>query len=390
MIPYTLAKELLDETDRFAVETVKAGKGGPFGASIHVYDPLSRKATLIGSIASNAVLDTGVASDHAESQAISPANVDALRDYLRKTSVAEPVVVISSSGQSCPACHSKEEILARTLLADGTVKPGNIVVNYGATFRDTAEIARFNDEPYILDMYRRASNPAAGGTIDLVTSAAAEVPESVQAAFRDATRPIAVVALGDKVLAIGRDRRDEDITATPEVDALRKACRDARAAEMAKNPESARFAPTWNLNRAVLYTASLDAGPLAYAESQWTNVSAIVTVRGHEGRFNPRPDEAPGINNREFFGVVALGYNREGSALRIMHVADFPNLAQKQWRKQLEERGDAMLYNGSDADPTLLALRPVADSLFRGEDARLVTGGINPWHPAGRATPLTP
>ncbi len=339
-IPEKLLHNLLNETDDFAVKTVTEGRGGPFGASIHVYDMKIGEVTQIGEVEANAVLLTGMGSAHAEDQALNPETIDALKGYLRGLETTEGCcVVMSSSGQSCPACHSKQEILARDLIEEGLIKEGQFVVTYGATYKDTADIAGFNDAPYHVDMQKSRADRM----IDHQDQGVADIPQAVADIFEKSDQAVAVIAMPDGMLIEGGDNRAHDMMATPEVSAIRNAARIQKS-NGAQTP--------WDLGKATLYTSTKTPGPLGYAECQWANVTQWVSV-DHDRADMWATQEAKGIENDRFFNVIAAqNYNLSGATLYVKRLEPFENKAQHTWKRKLESEADpdSLLYNGIDCD----------------------------------------
>ena len=226
VLPDDILKTLVEETDEFAIKNVQSGKGGPFGASVHVYDLVSGDLTMIGDLEANAVIDKGMGSAHAEDQAMNPETVNALKSYLESLSKhSDAVVIFSSSGESCPACHSKEEILNRHLIDEGLLKSGRFAVTYGATYADTANIAGFNDEPYHRDMQK----PKGSGMISIDRDNIINIPDEVRQIFEQSDVPVSVIALPDGRFIAGYEDRDADLMATSEVSAIRAATQKLRA-----------------------------------------------------------------------------------------------------------------------------------------------------------------
>lgn len=343
LIPREIMTALLNNTDDFAVENVRAGRGGPFGASIHVVDLSGKENPLIvpvGGMAANAVLATGIASAHAEDQAL--LNTHILKEHLKAArgaaTEANPdiAVLFSSSGESCPACHSKLEIVSRSLLRDNLLAPGRFIVTYGATYKDTAEIAGFNDEPYHHDMRKLPQDRM----IKIVASELNEIPPPIVQIFNSFSQnAVSVLRLPDGTLFTGQNSRTDATTLTTEVSAIRSACMAAK---------NAGAATPWDLGKATLYTRTQDIGPLAYAECQWANVTDIVAVRDERCK-SSGTQEAPGISNAEFFNVIAdAHYNTAGHTLNIQRIIPFANKAQHAWRERLAAmaKPESSLYNG--------------------------------------------
>lgn len=333
-LPQQLLKDLIDETDEFAVENVRLGRGGPFGASIHVYDLNSGAVAAIGKTEANAVLEKGMGSAHAEDQALNPEAIAKLKEFLSNLSDdVAPVVIMSSSGESCPACHSKEEILNRTLIKDGLIAPDHFVVTYGATYQDTADIAGFNDEPYHKDMQK----PKGEGMISIDDEDIKDVPQDVREIFEKSDRPVSVIALDDGRYISAHEQRGVDLMATSEVSAIRAAA-GLQKSEGLEEP--------WNLQEATIYTSTSDVGPLGYAECQWANVTRWVAVE-HDRAAEWATQEAPDIANDDFFKVIsASSYNGAGATIKVHRIEPFENRAQYEWKN----KEDRISYNGIDID----------------------------------------
>jgi hypothetical protein len=329
-LPQELLKELVDETDAFAVENVRLGRGGPFGASVHVYNLNGGDVHAIGTLEANAVIEKGMGSAHAEDQAMNPETISTLKELLSELDAdAEPVVIFSSSGESCPACHSKEEILCRTLVQEELLTPGHFVVTYGATYEDTANIAGFNDAPYHYDMQL----PKGEGMISIDDEDVADIPFEVRQIFEKSDRPVSVVALeGGRYIYAYEDRK-HDLMATSEVAAIRAAA--------AVQKESGLEEP-WNLGEATIYTSTSDVGPLGYAECQWANITQWVSVN-HPKAQEWATQEAPDVSNDAFFTVIAHAeYNQPEATLSVHRIEPFENKAQYEWKN----KNDKVMYNG--------------------------------------------
>lgn len=332
-----LLPELLKLTDDFAVENVRSGRGGPFGSSLHIYNRQSGVLQQIGSYAGNAVLLKGMGSAHAESEVLSPDNVRDLRNFLYQNQGQDLIVILSSSGESCVACHAKEEIVARSLIDDGLLADGAFIVNYGATYEQTRDIAGFNDLVYLEDF----ANGYSRGHIAFQDMQ--DVPVIMHRAIQDGTR-VAVLTLSNGQTFVAADDRHDDLMGTAEVRVIQQAC--------AWQKEQGADTP-WDLEKAVLKTMCPpdQIGALTYAESLWANVGSIQTI-WDDGWDLPYQD-CVGVSNREFFEIIGKRpYNQLGSCVQVMNLADgFLNQAQYVWRDRLNQRGaDAqkILYNGAE------------------------------------------
>lgn len=326
LVPLEILKKLVGEADLAAVENVREERGGPFGASLNIINLENNHVLRIGDIAGNAVLETGIGSAHAEDQALSPENIRALKANLKNRDISKTAVVIASSGESCPACHAKIEIMARILVEERLIQLGHMIVAYGATYADTLNVAGFNDEPYHADMLKSESERL----ITVETISLDQLPPDVRAQIVDGG---AVVQTENSLFA-GYDERATHFTFTPEVMALRAACA-ARKSKNATEP--------WDLKRATLYTTTAQIGPLGYAEAQWANVARWVRVKGHDST----APEAPQINNDALFRAIATRpYNNQYSALHVVRITPFANLGQQEWAKLQAENPALKNYNG--------------------------------------------
>ncbi len=333
LIPGDILKKLVDEADLAAVANVRAGRGGPFGASLNIINLQDMSITRIGAVAGNAVLETGVGSAHAEDQALQAEHIAALKADLKNRAqnraVQDCAVVVASSGESCPACHAKIEILARLLLDEKLIAPGHFIVAYGASYADTRAVAGFNDEPYHTDMNQAED----ARLIAIENSDLQTLPASLQERLQQGH---ALVQMGD-VLFTGTDQRDQHFTHTAEVSALRAA---------ALRQKQQGHATPWDLQRATLYTPAAQIGPLAYAEAQWANIARIIKLKPAR----PTAGEAPGVSNEALFRAIATRpYNNPHSVLRVVRVRPFANLGQHEWATLQQNNPDLKNYNGVSA-----------------------------------------
>lgn len=326
MMLQEILKNLVEEADLAAVANVRAGRGGPFGASLNLINLTTLDVQRIGAVAGNAVLETGIGSAHAEDQALNADHISALRTALAQTGPAQACVVVASSGESCPACHAKIEILARILLDQQLILPERFIVAYGASYADTLAVAGFNDAPYHADF----NQPAEQRLIACENCALAELTPALQQALAQGH---AVVEKGHS-LYHGSDQRPVHFTLTPEVSAL-------RAAALAQKQQG--HDSPWDLQRATLYTAAPQIGPLTYAEAQWANIARIVCVKDAPAR----AAEAPGVSNDALFRAIATRpYNNPHSVLRVIRINPFANQGQHEWAKLQQSNPDLINYNG--------------------------------------------
>lgn len=274
-------------------------------------------------------------SAHAESEMLSPETIDQVRAFLQSNPDEDFFIIQSSSGESCVACHAKEEIFARSLVADGLIKEGRYIVNFGATYEQTRDIARFNDLVYLEDMQKGY------GQGHIKIGAGSTMPEIIKKAVELETR-IAVLTLPCGKSFSSSDDRTYDLMQTAEVAVIRQACTWQKQ-NGANQP--------WDLQGAILKTMcpENEVGPLTYAEALWANIGRIETF--WDDRWSMPYSEASNIGNRDFFDCIAQRpYNQSPSALNVMNIADgFANRAQYLWREQLDRASEPqqVLYNGA-------------------------------------------
>ena len=334
------SKSLLSDVDEFAVANVIAGRGGPFGASLHVYTHDDAQYHQIGTLSANAVLETGTASAHAEDQMLSPEPYRKLKDFLRSLPTQQKrSVILCSSGESCPSCHSKIEIVSRDLIKEGLIDNDGFIVLYGATYQQTHDVAKFNDAPYLKDMQRETSQRQIQQRIVSIQ----DTPDEVKYAFTHADKATSVIQLCDNTFITEYEDRANDIIATSEVSAFRSAAQHQKA-QGSDTP--------WDLQNAILYTSTSEIGPLGYSEALWANIGSWVTV-SHDRQEQWSTTETDDISNSQFYSIVTTRpYNTTGAAISAIQVPDFLNKAQHEWRKKLDQTDDAILYNGADIRET--------------------------------------
>lgn len=321
--------------DRNALDGVRCGHGGPFGAGLALYVPQADgtlQPYLLGED-HNRVLATGFAGAHAEHTVL-----DGCAAKLTAMLHDRPdaLAVLYSSGESCSACRTKAEIAARRLMAAGLLQPGRFVTAFGATYDDAMALAGFNDGPYLDDIRR----PAAARGIACKPVTLAGLPAAVPAEWRQSPRPWAGILSADgQWLAGAHDlRSDTRWFARPELAAIAAASAAAR---------DANAATPWDLAGAVLVSSSPGpVGPLTYASAQWANIGSILCCS--DGPV--AESDAPGIADAALFAVIAGSYDHPDGAVRTVPV----DAARAQLRAQLVW-GEAMrdgtvpldnLYNG--------------------------------------------
>ncbi|MDD3182242.1 MAG: hypothetical protein PHD48_05500 [Alphaproteobacteria bacterium] len=351
-IYYAQLRQKLSDVDLCAQENVLSGKGGPFAARLALFsvnEEGSRSLLTEFPHATNKVLETGIASNHAEAQSLVPETVGLLKKQLRHIKQERPkdrpIIVLFSSAQPCWACLTKIEILARQLIQEELIKPKNFVLLYGATYTDTEITAGFHDYAYALDFFNVVKDPPSEASlIQYTTSPFAQAPEHVQAAFKVNPAVTAVLTLNHRTLGLGQDRRnDQDLFHTAECTAMHEASRTLKAEGQAT---------PWNLHGSHLYTLNPKIGPLTYSECQWAAVEHITSLSGAA----PVPPQATmqyqescDLSNRSFSALLVKGFNTPNAVTHVLHDACFANLAQKAWAQHPSH----ILYNGLEAGDSL-------------------------------------
>lgn len=326
-VPPYIYRELLKDVDDHALSGVMHG-GKPFAASLVLYEPDKKNVQMMG-YGVDKTLYTGIPSMHAEddvfrTDVVSTLSI-ALADY-RNAGNKGATVIITSNSQSCAACHAKQEIFARRLRAEGFEIP--VVVNYGATLQQTAEVTGFNYEPYLLEMFRQAGNFTLLSTDQAVKRVPmARIPEAVRQVIGAGKHPAAVVARGSTILSQHAELfNDLDLRVTPETKVLGSACAQQLKNGVDKPGDLSRpgAEPT------TLFTTADEVGPMVRAEALLCGVERMVMVGPRD--FSRTHHEAPGISNGEFFKVIARsGYNGSGAMIQVVRDATFKNAAQIAW-----------------------------------------------------------
>ncbi len=328
-------RDLLDRGDAHACDSVKRGVGGPFAAGLFAWQPETDAWRELVPFKGNAVFATGMASAHAEDQALRPDGQKALKRFLSKAKRAGEAwrIVMISTAESCPACHSKIEIVARRLVTEGLLPPGGFILAFGASYADSREVGGFNDAVYHADLAR----PVTDRAIPVERTSPHDLPDFPGVSLRRARGPVAAV-IGATVRLIGRDQRRRDWVQTPELSVLR----GASAALMAAGVDR-----PWDLQRATLITTAAALGPLAYAECQWANIGRILLLPGTSRRAH---EEAPDLPGPLYRAIVDRPYNGPAAAIRVIAVAGFANRAQHLWAERQAALSDAARarrqYNG--------------------------------------------
>jgi hypothetical protein len=361
-------KQVLAETDRLAYDNVthdddgnsildahgkpikgKFARGGPFGAAL-VISLQDGSFEVIGRPRGNNVVGSGIASRHAEDQALQPDNYRALVGRLTelKKQQHDPFVWMVSSGQSCTNCHTKQEIAARDLEAKGLLKPGRFVTLYGASYDETLKIAQFYDAQYADAIILASQMPHHPD--NLIKQRHVEIgamPHQAQVILSRALIPTAVIMRNGRVYAIGMDERtDYNPFSTAEANAVRNACLNNRAEGVFKS---------WEVG-GELYSLNGDIGPLFHAETSWTNIRTITTAQkpGRLGKEQSR--ETPKLSDGDFLRVIAGGYRHPMSAIHVVRDGSFHNTAQPKWAEMLSVNNE-QLYNGAAVAPAVEAMR---------------------------------
>lgn len=352
--------EKLAETDRHAYDNVthddaghsilddkgepvrgKFPRGGPFGAMLYI-ELEDGSIEVVGKKRGNNVIGSGIASAHAESEALDEENYKALVTRLEtlKAEGKTPRVWMVSSGQSCPTCQTKQEIAARDLAEKGLLPRGQFMALYGATYDETEEIAKFNDGDYAGSLKQSAMDPGSPDNhIQHRQENLETAPPEVQEIFRQATKPTAVIWRNGQVYAVGEDTTTRyNPFATAEANAIRAAC--------AKNKKEGAPYP-WEVD-GTIYTFTPNIGAYGFTEAMWTGIKKFVSVLldGKPAQPALQTAEAQHISNSGLLQTVAGGYSDTQSYVRVFRDMNFVNTAQPMWAKLLETNPE-MLYNGS-------------------------------------------
>lgn len=347
-VPHNLLASLLNKTDEFAFGNVIAGRGGPFGASVGVYNKREDRYQDISGLQANAVLAKGIGSAHAESEALSSEIIERLEKFLSNNISDENYVIMSSSGESCVACFSKEEIVSQYLVGKGLLSRGRFIVTYGATYEDTATIAKFNDLKYLEEFQKGYGQ----GSIPIVDGTKIEINDDVKRNFSLSAshgRRSAIVSMPNMIQHEQTDCRAISPLELAEARALRSAC-EAQKERGIDTP--------WNLREALLYTMlpPSQVGSLVMSEALWCNIGKIITY--WQSDFDQYEElifqeGALVSNDQSYTDCAHRPYDTsEESLVRTFHLPNgFKNLAQHAWREKLNAMSDtsSVLYNGKPA-----------------------------------------
>lgn len=230
-------------------------------------------------------------------------------------------VYVLSSAESCPACHAKLEILARQLVHEKLILPQHFTVVFGASYEDSKAVAGFDDDKYHHDFQVKPGT----GLIKQSFAKFLDLPEMLRTRVDDASGPTAWIMTKDRVLVGVGD--------APEVNVIHVA---------SKIQQRVRIEEPWNLRRATLYSFTHEIGPLAYAECQWANIGAWVSI-DHPSAKLFATQEAPDIGNYALFKIIAARpYTHPDSAMTVVQLQPFANLGQHEWAAKTDKK----LYNG--------------------------------------------
>ncbi len=338
-------------------------RGGPFGAALAVFDQ-SGAMELIGGPCVNAVMESGIASRHAEHETLSPEILGRLIARLQKAKEdrAPLLVVLFSSAQPCPTCQTKIEIIARYLIDQGFLAPDGFLVVYGLSYEATERLASFNDRHYACALHLAAEKPNdPEGLIRRRFCEEAELPPEARRFFSENPQEAkAAILQGEEIYATGADERDEtDRFATAEVSALRNACLRYR---------KEGYQDSWTVS-GTLYTPSLEMGPLLFSEATWTGVNEIVHVRNQQTppAFQKRLRETECLSNTAFLRLLANGYGHKGCAVQTFRDRTCPDEAHRFWG-ELVGKGILKPYNSPFVLKETPAEKTLIDKRFTAPD----------------------
>jgi hypothetical protein len=322
-------------------------RGGPFGAMLAISFP-DGTFEQIGQARGNNVVNSGISSAHAEDQVLAPDNYAKLLTRLAELKGQNPTVWVISSGQSCPTCHTKQEIVARELVARGLIQPGHFNTLYGATYDETFKIAQFYDALYADGIVFQSLHPTSQqNLIQFETRPLDAIPAAVREVFAQ-EHATAAVCQEEVLYSFGDDQRTRhDRFSTAGVEAIRHACRKFRGDKPEQRP--------WEVS-GTLYVLDNGLGPLLMSEASWTNIRTIVCVQMPETSLLRSANETRGLSNDQFLHIIAKGYGDPEAAIRVYRDTQFRNTAQPVWRRVLEANR-RNLYNGGGGNPAIEAMR---------------------------------
>jgi hypothetical protein len=379
-------RTLVEQSDIFAYSTAKKGadgfpKGGPFGAQLWLWHE-EQGPVLVGTAdhpeASNAVVSKGLASAHAEAENLSPENRDKVIEFLANEKAKGRdgwKVVQVSSGESCPACRSKQVLFALELEKRGLIRRGDFHVAFKATYEQTQQVAGFNDEPYdntfrVMDGLLQNKSMHHMSDFDKAVGKAVErdrhlnymyhsgkivhvpvlwgqvnekAPRKLAQIFKTETNfgggfvsPSAAIISrdGQRILGVGRENRVGEGNGKKSYAFESGAVVRAIHAASAELRQEGQF-NSWDLNGAILLTNIFDLGPLAFSEALWSNLSAIVLLQNLADSNPGAVREFIGVTNSTLFNMVAADYNSDDSPVRVTHLgAKLDSTAHQLWQAQ--------------------------------------------------------
>ncbi len=302
-------------------------RGGPFGATLALFNERG-EAEILGAPCVNAVMESGIASRHAEHEALSPANLQLLSERLRaaKAKKEKRLAVLFASAQPCPTCQTKIEIVARFLAREGLLPLGRFLSVYGMSYDETEKLASFNDRGYACAL-RLASGDSrhAGSLLRRRFCPIEDAPENIRLFFAKASKKnVAAVVRENEIYATGTDARTPmDRFATAEVSAIRNAC-------LAYRKEGHK--DSWTVE-GTLYTPCAEMGPLLFSEAAWTGIKDLVHValQSEPPGLQEEMRETEELSNTAFLRLLADGYEQEGLAARVFRSPSPPDEAHKTW-----------------------------------------------------------
>ena len=337
-VPIEEQEAMLLRADATAIQGVNAGYGGPFGAVLRVYYPNGGEMlTYDFADTHNRVRSTGFPGAHAEHNAMELAIQNGLYEFLGTHPGS--AVVLFTSGESCSNCRTKEEILARDLIANGLIQPKLFIVYYGATFDDAKQLAGFNDAPYLADFQKPPND----------RKIPVEIKPLARSTPKDTGHFVQVFRNNETLAAVLNGISERSVLHNYATMAIETA-----TALQLQNDQSM----PWDLNGANLMIyqghdkitiANAVIGPLTYATAQWANIGKIVLAY-HPDILHGKPaQDTDNIDNKNLFPIVAGPYD-QSDAVVTFATSSVRNklLAQRHWGELLRtgQLPPTTLYNG--------------------------------------------
>jgi len=331
--------ELLKRLDAFAVDSVRSGRGGPFGAELLVHDATTDQLISLSGPRGNAVLAKGIASAHAESEALTPDCAAQALTILRERPTHQLHLIQASSAESCPACRAKQMVFLAHLQAQGWPTGTLLQVTFGASYEETEAVAGFNDKIYHDDLLGLLDPPL----LRVTKALSADLPQDVLSALASAEAVLAFPDPADAtrrlILAEAQARLSDPLQPS----AIRLL---HRASALRRDAGSET---PWTLGAdgpARLYLSGGPVGPLTYTDAQWAGISEICCVTD----LPPAAQEVPQIDNAALMARARLPYNADGTPLQVRQLRTgthgLTNTAQQIWRDEVLSRDPSRLYNG--------------------------------------------